>query len=100
MESSSARSKRTTPAHKATKPWLIVQTKDPAEAEYYQAMERAWLIMALISMALSDLMLIQRNRGNRQLVDRARKALFDLHAKLDRSAQALPRRPRSNVHAK
>lgn len=45
----------------------------------HQVMERAWLIMSLISCALSDHPLVRPNRANRHCVDRARKALFDLY---------------------
>lgn len=49
------------------------------DAMLQQVMERAWLIMAFISNALSDHPVVRSNRSYRRLTDRSRKALFDLH---------------------
>lgn len=49
------------------------------DAKLQQVMERAWLIMALISSALSDHPAVKSSRLYRRLTDRSRKALFDLH---------------------
>jgi hypothetical protein len=54
-----------------------------ASFRHYQAMERTWLLMAIISIALSEHPTIRADRINRHLADRARKALFDLHARLE-----------------
>jgi hypothetical protein len=55
----------------------------------YQVMERAWLIMAFMSSALSDHPLVRSNRANRHCVDRARKALFDLYKKFESEAEMI-----------
>jgi hypothetical protein len=49
----------------------------------HRAIERAWLIMALIGIALSDHPIIRSNKRYRHYTDQARKALFDLHQELD-----------------
>lgn len=53
------------------------------DAMLYQAMERAWLIMAFISIALSDHPVVKSSKSYRRCTDRARKALFDLHKRLE-----------------
>lgn len=53
------------------------------DAELQQIRERAWLIMALISSALSDHPAIRSNRLYRRLTDRSRRALFDLHSNVE-----------------
>ena len=52
-------------------------------------MERAWLIMAFISVALSDHPLVRSRKVYRRCADRARKALFDLHCRLEATSEAL-----------
>ena len=59
------------------------------EAQLFQAMERAWLIMAFISVALSDHPIVRSSKVYRRCADRARKALFDLHCKLEATSEAL-----------
>jgi hypothetical protein len=53
-----------------------------------QAMERAWLLMALASSALSDHPLVKSSKRLRECTDRARKALFDLYRELERILDA------------
>lgn len=48
-----------------------------------QARERAWLIMAFISSALSDHPVVKSRKSYRQLTDQSRKALFDLHNEIE-----------------
>ena len=56
---------------------------DIDDATMNQALERAWLIMAFISVALSDHPVVKSNRLYRRLTDRSRKALFDLHNEIE-----------------
>jgi hypothetical protein len=56
----------------------------PVDVELLLLMERVWLLMAVISMAVSEHRTIKRHRPKRRLADRARKALFDLYLTLER----------------
>ena len=58
------------------------------QVAYYQVMERAWLIMAFIGVALSEHPLVRQDRTSRQLVDRAKEALIVLHSRLERRRSA------------
>lgn len=64
-----------------------------------QVMERAWLIMALISSALADHPTVRANRTFRALTDRSRKALFDLHREAEAACPDAVQKDRSNKGA-
>src|SRR5262245_51767976 len=53
------------------------------ELHIRQAMERAWLLMAIISEALSDHPVVKSSKSLRRKTDCARKALFDIHRELE-----------------
>jgi hypothetical protein len=64
---------------------------DAERMAVFQVMERSWLIMTLIGMALSEHPIIRSRRSLRRLTDRARKALFDLHAQIGEDATSIAR---------
>lgn len=55
--------------------------KRKSRRQMREVQERAWTMMALISVLLSDHSFIKSERAYRHLVDRARKALFDVYRK-------------------
>lgn len=68
-------------------------------AKMNQVMERAWLIMALISSALADHPTVRANRTFRVLTDKSRKALFELHREAEAACPDAAQNDRSNRDA-
>jgi hypothetical protein len=87
VEGSERKADRIAPARTARSRTMANAADMPAgwatEDRFSELKERAWLIMAIMGVALSDHPLIRQDRVSRQLVDRAKKALFDLHARIE-----------------
>jgi hypothetical protein len=69
---------------------LRARLVDDVSALQFKTADRTWLLMAMISIVLSDQPLIRRNKKWRGLVDQARAALFELHCLLDPNEDKAP----------